>query len=37
MKIGIFTIIGRGPGARLQNYALQEFLKKKLLMQMLKL
>lgn len=28
MKIGIFTIIGRGPGARLQNYALQEFLKK---------
>lgn len=28
MRIGIFTIIGRGPGARLQNYALQEFLKK---------
>lgn len=27
MRIGIFTIIGRGPGARLQNYALQEFLK----------
>ena len=28
MRIGIFTIIGRGPGARLQNYALQEFFKK---------
>lgn len=26
MKIAIFTIIDRGPGARLQNYALQQFL-----------
>ena len=26
MKIAIFTIIDRGPGSRLQNYALQYFL-----------
>lgn len=28
MKIAIFTIIGRGPGTKLQNYALQFFLEK---------
>lgn len=29
MKILIFTIIGRGPGTKLQNFALQYFLEKK--------
>lgn len=28
MKIAIFTIIGRGPGTKLQNYALQAYLEK---------
>ena len=26
MKVAIFTIIGRGPGTKLQNYALQTYL-----------
>lgn len=29
LKIAIFTIIGRGPGTKLQNYALQTFLENK--------
>lgn len=28
MKIAIFTLIGRGPGTKLQNYALQTYLEK---------